>query len=402
MNTTESKQMNTAESDQISFDLYDLAKNHKGRLITAIMPTAGVYPEAQKMKLLKEATESKRELQFLNNGVLSVLRTPNEILEAVHTFALFKFSREQNYIADMFTGLYTMLTRGERFLGIEEINAKSLDTGKEKKSAIRIITTVETLHKAALGPLLTENARSIHGAYDITHEAKKAIDPIINGKAPMPRATVTLKNVSMGDGTISDLWISGEPIHIHRHATSNMVAVDLDCYFAPVKIENNRIVAGDQFLSSIAGLTSMLRLGKRYTDEGKCLGISSGTARKIILAIQMAMKFNSISGFGISKNTSGRINITVRRSELSNIVPEAVRDIGKPTERPYYKEVSNAVAKAGQYIHKAIEKTGILDQLEAFNTPIYIPATDKGAEFPDNKGEPYKNIVYFKADPLNK
>jgi hypothetical protein len=51
---------------------------------------------------------------------------------------------------------------------------------------------------------------------------------------------------------------------------------------------------------------------------------------------------------------------------------------------------------------KTIEKTGILNQLEAFNTPIHVLATDKGTKFPDNKGEPYKNIVYFKADPLNK
>jgi hypothetical protein len=407
MNATDNDLMNTAESGQISFELYDPSnEKHTGRLIKSIMPVAGVRPETQGMKLqnnaITDAEKNEREIDFLNNGVFSVLRTPSEILEVIHALSLFKFSLEQNYIADMFTGLYTMLTCGEKFLDIEEISAKKLKTGEEKTSAIRIMTTVETLYKATFGSLLSENARSINGAYDITHDAKKVIDPIINGKAPMPRATVTLKNVLKRDGTIGDMWVSGEPIRIHRHATSNLVAVDLDYYFAPVKIENNKIVAGDQYLSSIAGLTAMLQFGKKYNDEGNSPDISSSTARRIFLAIQMAVKIQRISGFGVRKSPSGRINITVRRSELPNIIPRAIRDIGKPTQHPCYKEVSNAVAKTGQYIYKAIEMIGILDQLEALNTPIYIPAIDKGAEFPDDKGEPYKNIVYFKADQLSK
>jgi hypothetical protein len=88
----------------------------------------------------------------------------------------------------------------------------------------------------------------------------------------------------------------------------------------------------------------------------------------------------------------------VRRAALPGMFPSAIQDLGKPTERPNYKQISNIVAKAGQYFYNAINKTGIIDTLEAYKTPIYIPALDRGVEFPD--GIHYKNVVYFKADRL--
>jgi hypothetical protein len=226
---------------------------------------------------------------------------------------------------------------------------------------------------------------------------------ILYGKVPMPRATVTLKDVEKSDGSRGDVWISGEPIHIHRASqiSSDLVAVDLDCEFAPVLIEGNKIRAADQFISNVAGLTAMLQLGKRHVDEewDSYTGINCNTAKRIILAIQAGIELGRITGLGVQKNSSNRINITLRRKALPNIIPDAIRYLGKANERPNYQEVSSAVSKAGQYLYKAIEKTGILDMLNESAKAVYIPATQRGAEFPDE--EPYRHVVYFKADRLN-
>jgi hypothetical protein len=378
----------------------------------AISPTRGVYPMVQGRQILSEAAmearERHREIEFFDKGIKSVLRNDEEIQRVSHTLALFRFNRDQHYIADMFTGLYTLLTRGEKFLDIKHILARDPETGREYLRAIQIVTTIPTLYKAALGPLLNNNARSIRGAHEIVHDAKKVIDPILHGKAPMPRATVTLRDVKKSDGSRGDVWISGEPIHIHRTSqiSSDLVAVDLDCEFAPVLIEGNKIRAGDQFISNVAGLTAMLQLGKRYIDsEGYYedyygqSGINCNTAKRIILAIQAGIELGRITGLGVKKNRSNRLDITLRRKALPNIVPDAMRYLGKANERPNYKEVSNAVSKAGQYLYKAIEKTGILEMLSESTKAVYVPAIQRGAEFPSE--EDYKNIVYFKADQLN-
>jgi hypothetical protein len=399
----------SSESCQPSLDPYfNREKDGTPRLITTISSARGVYPMVQGRQILSDAAmkarEHHREIEFFDKGIKSVLRNDEEIQKVSHTLALFRFNRDQHYIADMFTGLYTMLTRGEKFLDIKHILARDPETGKEYLRAIQIVTTIPTLYKAALGPLLDRNARSIRGAYEIVHDAKKIIDPILYGKAPMPRATVTLRDVKKSDGSLGDVWISGEPIHIHRasQTSSDLVAVDLDCEFAPVLIEGNKIRAGDQFISNVAGLTAMLQLGKRYVDSEVYYGqsgINCNTAKRIILAIQAGIELGRITGLGVEKNSSNRLNITLRKKALPNIVPDAIRYLGKANERPNYREVSNAVSKAGQYLYKAIEKTEILNMLNESNKAIYIPATKLGAEFPG--GEDYKNIVYFKADPLN-
>ena len=380
------------------------AKETTPRLITTITPARDVYPMVQGKKIIKDAIEDARErdreLEFLNNGIKAILRTDEEILEVAHALALFNYNREQHYIADMFTGLYTMLTRGEKFLDIREVYAKDPWDDTEYMSHVRIITTLKTLYKAALGPLVDGNARSLNGTYEIVHDAKKVIEPILYGKAAMPRATVTLKGVKRQGMEIGDAWISGEPLHIHRMTKnlSDLVAVDLDCEFAPVKFVGNKILANDQFINNVAGLTAMLQLGKRLTDEKGEKGINAMTAKQIVLTFQTGMELQRITGFGIKKNNSDRLNVTVRRAALPGIFPNAIKDLGKPTERPNYKEISNTVAKAGQYFYKAIELTDIIEELEGYSAPIYVPALDRGVEFPE--GIHYKNVVYFKADRL--
>jgi hypothetical protein len=375
------------------------------RQTTAITTTGYAYPVVQGRRLLSQAMtaaqEQARELTFLNKGEFSVLRTAEEIFEMSHALALFHFSREHHYIADMFAGLYTMATRGEKFRGIKLVYARDLTVGKEMLTAIRIATTKETLYKAALGPLVDDNAQPIRGAYEIVRKAKEVIDPIIYGTQPTPQAVVTLKGAPFPlDGKKTDRWIRGKPLHFYKTTggLAGLVVVDLDCFFAPVKVEGDKIRADDQFISTIAGLTAMLQLGKRYRDKTGGHGINCNTAKRIILAIQMGIEARCIAGLRVRKDNTGKMNVTVKRKELANIVPEAIQDLGKRTERPNYQEVSNAVSKAGQYLYEAIEKTKVRDYLDTRKIPIYIPAIDGSVEFP--KEAPYKGFVHFKVDQI--
>jgi hypothetical protein len=234
------------------------AKENTPRLITTITPARYVFPMVQGKKILHEtievSKERSRELAFLHNGIKSILRTDTEILEVSKAMALFNYNREQHYIADMFTGLYTMLTRGEKFIDIIKVCARDPCSNSERISHVRIVTTLQTLYKAALGPLVNSSGRSLNGAYEIVHDAKKIIEPILYGKTAMPRATVTLKDMKIQSGEVGDVWISGEPLHIHRMTNhlSDLAAVDLDMDFAPVKFDGGKILAGDQFISNVA------------------------------------------------------------------------------------------------------------------------------------------------------
>jgi len=80
------------------------------------------------------------------------------------------------------------------------------------------------------------------------------------------------------------------------------------------------------------------------------------------------------------------------------MIPDAVKKSvdaqGREYTRINYKRVSDAIAQAGLYYYKAIEATGIIDEIA--KQKIYIPATSKAAEFP--QGDNYKNVVYLKAE----
>jgi hypothetical protein len=390
-----------------SLDFCDPKKKERiHRQTTAIITTGYAYPMVQKRRLLSEAMtaaqEQARELTFLNKGEFSVLRTAEEIFEMSHALALFHFSREHHYIADMFSGLYAMATRGEKFRGVKLVYARDLSVGKETLTAIRIATTKETLYKAALGPLVDDNAEPMHGAYEIVRKAKEVIDPIIYGARPTPQAVVSLKGAPL-NGKKTDMWVRGEPLHFYKTTggLAGLVVVDLDCFFAPVKIEGDKIRADDQFISTISGLTAMLQLGKQYRDDKDKTGrhgVNCNTAKRIILAVQMGIEARCIAGLRVRQDNAGKMNVTVKRKELVNIVPEAIQDLGKRTERPNYQEVSNAVSKAGQYLYEAIEKTKMRDYLDTRKIPIYIPAIDGSVEFP--KEAPYKGFVHFKVDKI--
>jgi hypothetical protein len=153
----------------------------------------------------------------------------------------------------------------------------------------------------------------------------------------------------------------------------------------------------------VAGLTSFLQLGSRYVDEyletnTDIEGYLSPerrpdiiTMRKILLAEGTAFQLGRLYP-GIIKVNNRRADIAIRRSAIKNIYPSAYKI---KNNRDYYdfKLFSDAVAHTGRAFSAAIYNTGIKDELKK-NKNIFIPAYDKGAEFPEDK----ENIVLLKMD----
>ena len=387
-------------SDELSlFNFHETGATEKTRrVITNIIPLSNVYPQLQRNKLIEDANSQRtRELAFLQDGIRSVADTPEKIADVTNILAMFKFNLQHDFVADLHRGLYTMLTRpGEhKFLGVEPLEGTDPATGKKGIKSILIYTKIDTLKKAAYGPLVDDNGRALFGSSHIIQDANKKLLPLVyDDKVPMPRAFASFQ-AKQKDGSFKRAWISGYPLHIRKatNKLSDTIVVEMDTSYAPLKINDGKFIADGQFIHEVAGLTAMLQFGKRLAGMGTKGAITAQTAKQIILTIQTACELNLILGLGTAVNTSGRLNVTIRRNSIKDMIPDAVVN-----ERINYRRVSNAIAQAGLYYKLTINKTGILDEIskETGGHYIYIPATDRAAEFP--QGDKYKNIVYLKAE----
>jgi len=387
-------------SDELSlFNFHESGVKEKTRrLITNIIPLSNVFPQLQRNKLIEDANSQKtRELAFLQDGIRSVADTPEKLANVTNILAMFKFNLQHDFVADLHRGLYTMLTRpGEhKFLNVEPLEGTNSETGERGIKSILIYTKIDTLKKAAYGPLVNDKGRALFGSTDIVQDANKKLLPLVyDDKVPMPRAFASFQ-AKQRDGSFKRAWISGYPIHIRKatRGLSDTIVIEMDTSYAPLKINNGKFIADGRFIHEVAGLTTMLQFGKRLSGAGTKGGITAQTAKQIILTIQTACELNQILGIGATLNTSGRLNVTIRRNSIKDMVPDAVQ-----CERINFKRVSEAIAQAGLYYKLAIDKTGILDEIskETGGHYIYIPATHRAAEFP--QGEKYKNVVYLKAE----
>jgi hypothetical protein len=396
-------------SDELSLlNIHETGATEKTRrLITNIIPLSNAYPQLQRNKLIKDAKSQKtRELAFLQDGIRSVADTPEKLAEVTNILAMFKFNLQHDFVADLHRGLYTMLTRPEdhKFLGVEPLEGTDPVTGEKGIKSILIFTKQDTLKKATYGPLVDDNGRALFGSTDIIQAANKILLPLIfDDKVPMPRAFASFQS-RQTDGSIKQAWVSGYPLHIRKatHNLSDTIVIEMDTSYAPLKISNGKFIADSQFIHEMAGLTAMLQFGKRLAKTGTKGAITAQTAKQIIMTIQTACELKLILGVGTTVNKSGRLNVTIRRNSIKDMIPGAVEKSVDAQRREYtrinYKRVSDAIAQAGLYYKLAIDKTGILDEIskETGGHYIYIPATDRAAEFP--QGDNYKNVVYLKAE----
>jgi hypothetical protein len=389
--------------EQSLFD-FDPKKEKIPRQITNIVPTRDLYPEIHKEQLSKTiidaAEKENRRIRFEIEGVQGLIESKEDALKVAASLARYRFSVNNAYISDIGSGLYTMLTTNAA--GLYDWRALT-DSKTGKAVSARITISIETLYKAAFGPLVNDRGRALDGAGDIVQEAKDKINPIIDGLVAMPRAYASIHKKRAEDGSIIEAIIEGEPIHVYRKMSGarDALIIDLDYFFFPAIEKNDgTLKTNDQFLHMVAGLTSFLQLGRLLEGREKRPGESLPevlTARRILLSAQAGYELRYFSPFIAKENASGRMNIALRRGSVADLYPAAVDKRPDGQRRYRFGEFSKAVACSGRYFRAAMKATGIEDALIK-NGKVIVPATEKGAEFPEMK----PNIVYIKADRLTK
>ena len=388
----------SSEAEQTLLN-FDGSKENIPRQITAIVPTRNIHTETGRSRIAQEIEDGKRRPFSKRNafeleGVKGLIERKEDALLVAASIARYKYSANNAFISDIGAGLYTMITNGKGLYDCKELVTRDLKTGKEDKVGARVIISLDTLYKAAFGALVNDNGRAIHGAGEIVEEAKEKIMPIIDGKVPMPRAYASVQKVDRETGETIEAVIEGEPIRVYRKVSGarDALIVDLDYFFFPAIEKGDILKAGDLYIHQVAGLTSFLQLGAKIQRGGNKSGsIDVTTARKIILSAQAAYELRYFAPDIVKENQSGRINISLRRGAVGDLYPSAISSQG----RIRFKEFSDAVSLAGQYYNKAIEATGIKDELIK-RGKIIIPATERGAEFPKE----HPQLVYIKADKV--
>jgi len=293
---------------------FDKTKENIPRQITAVVSTRPIYPEVAKSyitgkvinKDYGQIIESPQK-RFEIEGVQGYIERTEDALLVAGSLARFKYSKDNAYISDIGAGLHSMVTtKGQGLYQWYELYSKNMTTGVEEKTGARIILSTETLRKAMFGSLVDNHGRAIHGAGDIVGDAWEKIQPILDGKVPMPRAYSSIKkNIykmnSKGkldrdkkgnyiiDKTIEAL-VEGEPIRVNRKMSGARDAfiIDLDYFFFPAIETDGQLKAKSQYLHTVVGLTYLLAVGRKIQMQGRKQGVSVLNARKIILSAQAA------------------------------------------------------------------------------------------------------------------
>jgi len=402
--------MKQKSAEQTLFD-FDASKEKIPRQITSIVSLREIWGTTQRRNLSaqvrnKEAIPFKApERKFDINGITGVIERQEDALKIAAIIAGYKYKIKNHYLSDIGAGLYTMLTQKQGLYDVREIGTRDRQ-GNFEPTGARIICSLSTLYKAAFGSLVNHNGNAIDGAGDIIHEAKKHIIPIINGTAPMPRAYASIyKNEKQKDGTFKEIKavIEGEPIRVYRKISGarDALIIDLDYFFFPCRVTNDlfKVKKGEMFIHRVAGQTCFLQLGSRIANKGTARSpIDIDTVIKILTTAQAGFEMGYFAPGIIKENNSGRVNISIRRQAVKDLYPAAV---DRPSGWIRFKQFSDAVSLTGQYFNRAMEFTGIKDELlkikdKSGHPLILIPAEDKGAEFPIE----LPGTVYLKADKL--
>lgn len=402
-------------------------KENVKRQITCIRPVRELYPEAGK-RLISEGLASRnikgfvdttKQMIFDQEGMLGVIETQDEALQLASAIAMYNYSINNLLVSDLAAGLYTMATTNA---GLYDAMISYDSEGNPL--SLYITTSRETIWKALFGPLVNDNGYGLPGTNDILRDAKKRIMPLLTGTENTPYAFASVyKEGKNGRETIKAV-IKGRPLSIKYglmtarrdkrglpiidNSKVDALTIELDLFFYPAKVGGNGgpITANDKFMHQVAGLTSFLQFGSRYVDEYLKTNTDIAgyltperrpdimTMRKIFLAENTAFQLGRLYPGIVKESSSGRMNVVLRRAAVKDIYPSAYRI---RNDRDYYdfKLFSDAVAHTGRALNTAINMTGIRDQLRA-NGRIYVPTTDKGAEFPEYADK----VVLLKMDEV--
>lgn len=350
-------------------------KENIPKQIQVIYPARVVRPEIERRRIIEEVERGERkDFSFLKEGVQGLIENEEDAKALALSLAQIKYSKQHHLLSDFACGLHTAQTNK----GYSFYHKKTLidDLTKDIESTVVEISH-EAFWKLLFGPLVRENGRAIPGAGNIVKEAKKQIMPILTGKQVEPSV---IASVNAKDG--SKFVIEGKPILV-KQWTKNTATIQIEHCFFPINSKGKTV---DYYINQVAGLSSFLAFGLSQCNKNnqKNLLIRTAPARRILLAVQAAYQFKNFSPVIATENSLGKINILFKRSSVKDLCPTAINRYtdkhGNKKESINFQYFSNYVASVGKIYYRALQGTGIIDQI---SENILIPATTKGAEFPE-------------------
>lgn len=377
-----------------SIAAFDRDQEKIGRQYSVVYPVRTVYPETQRYKLAEQVR--RRERQFIESGVTGLVESPEDAEAVAMVVAKLKYGAHHALFHDLGVGIYTALTRPNSPVQFYDVrHLRDTKSGKIEKTVVTI--SGEGIVKLALGPLVNDNGRAITGAGPIVGEQKDRLREVLTGKRaePIAAASITRKRE---DGSKIDAIVYGKPIVIDKFTTNDAFAIALDHSFFPVIETDGSIKAKELHVHHVAGLFAVASFGayilkkKAWSaDERESLP-TAPEVHKLLLYLQAAAEM-TVFAPTVVQQSNDRFNFRFRRkTTIRELRPGAINSQG----RIRWSEFSQFVANGGRIYGTAIDELGILDQL---HPDTLVPATDKGAEFPDHVN---KEIVYIKADRVRK
>ena len=366
------------------------------RQINSIFPLRTVYAETQRKQLADDVRAGSREA-FIREGVTSALTTQEEREEFALILDRMKYGASNVLFHDLAVGIWSALTRPETkdcFLHV----TKAVDEASGVIERTTVVVSREGIFKLALGPLVDNNGRSVTGAGPVVDQQKRLLKEVLYGKTGEPMLISSIHQTQDGQKVV----VARKPVSIQAISSSRqreLFEVTIENCFFPVVENGDKLVAGERFLHSVAGMSGVLALGQ-YILRGR--GYSRlipnvPEAHKTMLFLQAAAECQAFSKDIVEYNAkTGRYNIAARRLPTVKELRPSVISYPK-ARKPYinYRAFSEFMGSCGLIFLTALQDLEIADLLDP---RTMIPAVERGAEFPDKQG--YENIVFLKADRL--
>ena len=367
------------------------------RQINSIFPLRTVYAETERKQLANDVRAGSREA-FLRDGVTSALTTQEEREEFALILDRLKYGASNVLFHDLAVGIWSALTRPETkdcFLHV----TKAVDEASGVIERTTVVVSREGIFKLALGPLVDNNGRSVTGAGPVVDQQKRLLKEVLYGKTGEPMLISSIHQTQDGQKVV----VARKPVSIQAISSSRqreLFEVTIDNCFFPVVENGDKLVVGERFLHSVAGMSGVLALGQYILRGRGYTGLIPNVpeAHKIMLFLQAAAECQAFSKDIVEYNAkTGRYNIAARRLPTVKELRPSVISYPK-ARKPYinYRAFSEFMGSCGLIFLTALQELEIADLLDP---RTMIPAIERGAEFPDQQG--YENIVYLKADRLS-
>jgi hypothetical protein len=360
------------------------------RQFSATYTVRTIYGETRKGKLAMEVesgnrkfiyNDEERKKAFLEKGITGLPKTKEDEKEIAMAMSRMRYGSSNTLLNDLGTGINTVLTRPRDKSKLYDVHHLYTKEGQIAKTNVTL--SLSGMLKLALGPVVDDKGRAIHGANDIVKEKRKLLMKLITGSIPEPYAMASV------NGT-ENLVFYGKPLVVDR-VYRDAVTISLDNIFFPISEceESGELKMHDVLVHNVAGLSSVIDFGRYLLRQRKNRKNLPQTPQvhKAMIYMQTASEMIKFAPEIIHEQRNGVINFAFRRGNVvRDLRPQAINGIGGI----YFNEFIEFLNNVGRISNEAMEELGIYHLL---HDKTLIPLMEKSAQFPENK-----NIVYIKAE----